>query len=266
MEEQPWIWNDMKLAGALRKFNSILDVGVIDEDNDNIDDRTATQQNLKVAAPVSNFREMQKQQQQQQKPTVRATSGDKRDEDYIYDVEGRPVLVQQANAGRQQFYVKTADMKRSQKVSAHRRPYQGGSMASSPSSSSSSFASTGDDISSSPQSMPVVINAKEAEPRVLPLLGFHTAVNKINRQKEALLKKILRQAGWFSFSVHIHPPFSYQIDTNQILILYLYFLYSSTSVDEKEPKLYAEMHSTGPTTSGPMSFAVLAARASEIEK
>ena len=39
MEEQPWIWNDMKLAGALRKFNSILDVGVIDEDNeDDVDE------------------------------------------------------------------------------------------------------------------------------------------------------------------------------------------------------------------------------------
>lgn len=33
------------------------------------------------------------------------------------------------------------------------------------------------------------------EPRVLPLLGSHAAVAKLTRQKEAVLKKLLRQAG-----------------------------------------------------------------------
>lgn len=35
---------------------------------------------------------------------------------------------------------------------------------------------------------------------------------------------------------------------------------SPTSVDEEEPKLYEEMHSPGSTTSGPVSFTVLAIR------
>ncbi len=199
MEEQPWIWNDMKMAGALRKFNSILDVGVTDEDNDNIDDdRTAAAQTANPKS-VANFRETQKRQQQKQQ-RVRAAGGDNSlngDADYIYDVEGRPLTAPQANAAvRPDFYVKPADMKRSQKASngqqpAYRRhPQLQGS--SSMTSSSSSSTDGDDDISASPQSMPVI---RDVEPRVLPLLGFHTAINKINRQKEALLKKILRQAG-----------------------------------------------------------------------
>lgn len=204
MEEQPWIWNDMKMAGALRKFNSILDVGVTDEDNDNIDDdRTAAAQTANPPKSVANFRETQKRQQQKQQ-RVRASGGDSLngDADYIYDVEGRPLTAPQANAAvRPDFYVKPADIKRSQKASngqqqqqqqpAYRRhPQLQGS--SSMTSSSTSSTDGDDDISSLPQSMPVI---RDVEPRVLPLLGFHTAINKINRQKEALLKKILRQAG-----------------------------------------------------------------------
>lgn len=34
-----------------------------------------------------------------------------------------------------------------------------------------------------------------AEPRILPLLGSHAAVAKLTRQRENVLKKILRQAG-----------------------------------------------------------------------
>jgi hypothetical protein len=50
---------------------------------------------------------------------------------------------------------------------------------------------------SSSSSLAAANIGRDSEPRVLPLLGFHSAVNKINRQKESLLKKILRQAGRF---------------------------------------------------------------------
>lgn len=165
MEEQPWIWNDFKLAGELRsKFHSILGVG--DEDNDNMADETA--------ASASNFREEEEQHRAQ---VEESPARNNVENDYIYDVEGRP--------GRLQFYAKPSEKKRSQQLPARRRQLLQGA--------NSKSSTTADEASNSPPSLSVIV--RDAEPRVLPLLGFHAAVNKINRPKEALLKKILRQAG-----------------------------------------------------------------------
>ncbi|XP_032784888.1 uncharacterized protein LOC116922616 [Daphnia magna] len=198
MEEQPWIWNDFKLAGVARKFHSILDNGVSEEDNDNMaavnDDRVALQQPATpIFATVSNFRDKQQQEQQQPKQhRTQLTAADSPNEDYVYEVEDRADQLVDDESG--QYYGKlTSDMKRSKSSfnpssEKHRQKQQRNSKAplSLPLSSTES-----DEVVASPSS---AINRDSAEPRVLPLLGFHSAVNKINRQKESLLKKILRQA------------------------------------------------------------------------
>nr|CAH0110521.1 unnamed protein product [Daphnia galeata] len=249
MEEQPWIWNDFKLAGAARKFHSILD----DEDNDNIvaiSDRAAVPRAWKkkgkpnIFATASSFRENQQQepeekQQQQQQQQRGSPSGsvDSPNDDYVY--EDRPLMNPLMADESGQYYGKlTTDIvKRSQLPSFNplndgkrrqkQQQQQRNSMTPQQTLSSSSSSSTGVDdsiASQEQQSSLSAIGRDSAEPRVLPLLGFHSAVNKINRQKESFLKKILRQA-----------------------------------VNEEEPKLHAEMYCTGLTTSGPVSFAVLAA-------
>ncbi|XP_057375944.1 uncharacterized protein LOC130696837 [Daphnia carinata] len=200
MEEQPWIWNDFKLAGVARKLHSILDNGVSEEDNDNMaavnDDRVASRVALQqpatpIFATVSNFRE--KQQQEPHQPKQHRTelmAADSPYEDDVYDVESDQLVDDESG----QYYGKpTSEMKRSKSSynpssEKHRPKQQRNSKAplSSPLSSTES-----DEVLASPSS---AISRDSAEPRVLPLLGFHTAINKINRQKEALLKKILRQA------------------------------------------------------------------------
>lgn len=203
MEEQPWIWNDFKLAGVARKFHSILDNGISEEDNDNMaainDDRMASRAALQqpatpIFATVSNFRNKQQQEQRQQKQQrAELMAADGANDDYVYDVEDSTDPLVDDEAG--QYYGKlTSDMKRSQSSfnpssDKHRQKKQRNSKApvSAPLSSMES-----DEPVASPSS---AISRDPAEPRVLPLLGFHSAVNKINRQKESLLKKILRQAG-----------------------------------------------------------------------
>lgn len=176
MEEQPWIWNDYKLAGELRsKFHSIL--GVADEDNDNMADEPA-----QAPKSASNFRE----EQQHRAMAEESPATNNVENDYIYDVEGRPLT---GDTGRLQFYAKPSEKKRSQQLSGRRRQQQLQQGAA----KSSSSSTTADETSSN--SAPSVGIVRDVEPRVLPLLGFHAAVNKINRPKEALLKKILRQAG-----------------------------------------------------------------------
>lgn len=191
MEDQPWIWNDFKLAGTLRsKFHSMMNEA--EEDNDN----TATSDEMdKTANPVSavaakramNYREHHQRGQHRMEPTA----DNPNEEDFYYDVESRPYI----NQGRHLFNIKPNDKKRShnhdapQLMSRRQQQQSQGTSISSPSSSL-----TADDVDS-PSSLPVI--ASDVEPRVLPLLGFHAAINKISRPKEALLKKILRQAGEF---------------------------------------------------------------------
>ncbi|KAI9554481.1 hypothetical protein GHT06_019754 [Daphnia sinensis] len=203
MEEQPWIWNDFKLAGVARKFHSILDNGVSEEDNDNMaavnDDRVASRVALQqpatpIFATVSNFREKQQEEPQQAKQhRTELITADSPNEDDVYDVEDRADQLVDDESG--QYYGKlTSEMKRSKSSfnpspeKQHRPKQQRNSKAplALPLSSTES-----DEVVASPSS---AINRDSAEPRVLPLLGFHSAVNKINRQKESLLKKILRQA------------------------------------------------------------------------
>ena len=215
MEEQPWIWDEFKLAGAARKFHSILDNGGSDdEDNDNavaISDRAASRASVQAAKPIfataSNFRDNQQQeeespQQKQQPQRAGAVTADSPNDDYVYDVEDRPLMTPlMADAESGQYYGKlTSALKRSQPASFNplagkRRQKQQRNSMTPPLSSSST---EGDDSVASQQSSLSAIG-RDSEPRVLPLLGFHSAVNKINRQKESLLKKILRQAGRFIY-------------------------------------------------------------------
>ena len=221
MEEQPWIWNDFKLAGAARKFHSILD----DEDNDNIvaiSDRAAVPRaSIQAAKPnifatASNFRENQQQEpgekQQQQQRGSPSGSVDSPNDDYVY--EDGPLVNPLMADGSGQYYGKlTTDIvKRSQLPSFN--PLNGGKRRQKQqqqqrnsmtpqqtlSSSSSSLPGVDDSVASQQQQSSLsAIGRDSAEPRVLPLLGFHSAVNKINRQKESFLKKILRQAGRFIY-------------------------------------------------------------------
>jgi hypothetical protein len=245
MEEQPWIWNEFKLAGAARKFHSILDNGGSDdEDNDNnavaISDRaaaasgpsrasiaSAARPSSAIFATASNFRDNQQQQeeeeeesqqqkqQEQQQQRAGAMTADSPNvlDDYVY--EDRPLMTKyalMADGEPAQYYGKlTSNLKRSQQPAPFNPPVTGkrrqkqqrNSMTLSSKSSTgeadaeSSVASQQQQQSSlsSSSSLAAANIGRDSEPRVLPLLGFHSAVNKINRQKESLLKKILRQAG-----------------------------------------------------------------------
>lgn len=191
MEEQPWIWNDFKLAGAIRsKLQSGFDEA--EEDNDNL---AASDEMDKAALPISpvavkkslNYRGRHHQRGQQR---MESTVDNPNEEDYnYYDVERRPFNTN----GRVQFNIKRNDKKRSHNddalhpsiITSHRQPQQ-----SQGTSISSSSSLTVNDVDS-----PSSLSVSDVEPRVLPLLGFHAAINKISRPKEALLKKILRQAG-----------------------------------------------------------------------
>lgn len=261
MEEQPWIWNEFKLAGAARKFHSILDNGGSDdEDNDNnavaISDRAAAVSGPSRAsipsaarpsaifATASNFRDNQQQeeeeeesqqqkQQEQQQQRAGAMTADSPNVLDDYDVyEDRPLMkyALMADGEPAQYYGKlTSNLKRSQQpapfnpVTGKRRQkqqqqQQRNSMTLSSKSSTggadaeSSVASQQQSSSSSSSSSLAAANiGRDSEPRVLPLLGFHSAVNKINRQKESLLKKILRQAGRFYFLLLFFRFFSFSL-------------------------------------------------------
>lgn len=246
MEEQPWIWNEFKLAGAARKFHSILDNGGSDdEDNDNavaISDRaagasgpsrasipSAARPSSAIFATASNFRDNQQQQaeeeeesqqqkqQEQQQQRAGAMTADSRNvlDDYVY--EDRPLMTKyalMADGEPAQYYGKlTSNLKRSQQPAPFNPPVTGkrrqkqqrNSMTLSSKSSSTGGADAESSVASQQQqsslssssSLAAANIGRDSEPRVLPLLGFHSAVNKINRQKESLLKKILRQAGRF---------------------------------------------------------------------
>ena len=253
MEEQPWIWNDFKLAGAARKFHSILD----DEDNDNIvaiSDRAAVPRAWKkkgkpnIFATASNFRENQQQepeekQQQQQQRGSPSGSVDSPNDDYVY--EDRPLMNPLMADESGQYYGKlTTDIvKRSQLPSFN--PLNGGkrrqkqqqqqrnSMTPQQTLSSSSSSSTGVDdsiASQEQQSSLSAIGRDSAEPRVLPLLGFHSAVNKINRQKESFLKKILRQAGRFIYRIFFFCFFVLFMATHFYRQFYNSFVFFSLSL------------------------------------
>lgn len=168
-------WNDFKYAGVLRKYHSIVDVGGGGADDDNDAVASNGQQDEKADQTFEQARS-----QKDPFPISDVT-----DDDYIYDVEGRPVAGPVIPPERYQFYYKPVDAKRSSSSSL-KRQQASGLMAPvrrvrGPKDPAKLIAM---DLSSA-----------EPEPRALPLLGSQAAVSKLNRQKETILKKILRQAG-----------------------------------------------------------------------
>lgn len=158
-------WNDLKY-GALRKYHSIVDV-----DGGGIEDDAFS----RTAPDQTSFESSQQQRARNQNNPFAMSDVD----DYVYDVEGRPSLP----AERYQFYYKPVDVKRSSSSSLKHQQANG------------LVAAVRRTRGQKDPNKLAVPSSTELEPRALPLLGSQAAVSKLNRQKEAFLKKILRQAG-----------------------------------------------------------------------